>query len=311
MDERLKYYLGQYYNKNIKVEKNKINFNKWLIVGDKKNLINHKNTKNYHLYNNYISYILNLLNELNLNNEILFLIGDYNLNNQNLPIISKTRKSNSNNIIFNFNKFRHMNLVYYLQNNKDIKFNQKKNIICWRGSTTGNRNNFANRFILVENYYNHKNMNIGFSSNSIINNNEKVGITQNIYNYIEKLKYIKPAMKINEILKYKFLISVEGNDVASGLKWMLYSNSVVLMARPRNFSWIMEDKLIPNHHFILLKDDYSDLNEKYEWCLKNLDKCEDISKNATKYIEQFLDKELEKKIEIEIIKRYCNNIEII
>ena len=37
MDERLKYYLGQYYNKNIKVEKNKINKNKWLIVGDKKN----------------------------------------------------------------------------------------------------------------------------------------------------------------------------------------------------------------------------------------------------------------------------------
>ena len=152
-------------------------------------------------------------------------------------------------------------------------------------------------------------MNIGFSSNSIINNNEKVGITQNIYNYTDKLKYIKPAMKINEILKYKFLISVEGNDVASGLKWMLYSNSVVLMAQPRNFSWIMEDKLIPNHHFILLKDDFSDLNEKYEWCLKNLDKCEEISKNATKYIEQFLDKELEKKIEI--IKRYCNNIQII
>jgi len=34
-----------------------------------------------------------------------------------------------------------------------------------------------------------------------------------------------------------------GNDVASGLKWMLASNSVVLMPLPRRESWAMESLL--------------------------------------------------------------------
>ena len=112
-------------------------------------------------------------------------------------------------------------------------------------------------------------------------------------------------------MKYKYLISVEGNDVASGLKWMLYSNSVVLMAKPRNFSWIIEDKLIPYFHYIPLKDDFSDLEEKYSWCLNNNDKCEYITKNATNYMEQFLDINKEIEIEREVIRIYNKNIKII
>ena len=89
---------------------------------------------------------------------------------------------------------------------------------------------------------------------------------------------------------------------------MLYSNSVVLMAKPRNFSWIMEDKLIPNIHYILLKDDYSNLEEKYKWCKNNLDKCKEISRNATQYMKQFLDIEKERELEKEVIRRYAKNI---
>jgi len=46
-------------------------------------------------------------------------------------------------------------------------------------------------------------------------------------------------------VKYKYILSIEGNDVASGLKWQLYSNSVVFMRKPKIVSWAMEDKLIP------------------------------------------------------------------
>ena len=30
------------------------------------------------------------------------------------------------------------------------------------------------------------------------------------------------------------------------------SNSLILMAKPNAFSWLMEDMLIPNYHYILL-----------------------------------------------------------
>ena len=136
-------------------------------------------------------------------------------------------------------------------------------------------------------------------------------MTRNIFSVKEKKLYFKNPMEMIELLQYKYLISVEGNEVASGLKWMLYSNSVVLMPKPRNFSWIMEDKLIPYFHYIPLKDDFSDLEEKYSWCLTNNKKCEYISKNATNYMKQFLDIEKEKEIEREVIRIYNKNIKII
>ena len=58
-------------------------------------------------------------------------------------------------------------------------------------------------------------------------------------------------------LKYKYLLSLEGNDVSSSLKWMLYSNSVVFMRNPRIVSWIMEDHLEPYIHYIPLNDDFN------------------------------------------------------
>jgi hypothetical protein len=38
---------------------------------------------------------------------------------------------------------------------------------------------------------------------------------------------------------------IAGNDVASGLKWALFSQSVVLMPPPNHTSWAMEELLEP------------------------------------------------------------------
>jgi hypothetical protein len=60
-----------------------------------------------------------------------------------------------------------------------------------------------------------------------------------------------------------------------------------------------------------LKNDFSDLEEKLDWCMSNLQKCEQISKNATKYMENFLDEENEKYITTQVIKEYLKNVKII
>jgi hypothetical protein len=72
----------------------------------------------------------------------------------------------------------------------------------------------------------------------------------------------------------------------------------------------MEDTLISGTHYIEINSDYSDLEEKYNWCLNNLEECKKIAKNGKKYIEQFLDKENEEKITNKIIEIYCKTVKI-
>ena len=82
------------------------------------------------------------------------------------------------------------------------------------------------------------------------------------------------------------------------------SNSVAVMPKPKYESWFMEGKLIPDYHYIQIKDDYSDLEEKINYYIKNTDKLKIISKNANEYISQFKDKESEKIISILVMEKF-------
>ena len=43
------------------------------------------------------------------------------------------------------------------------------------------------------------------------------------------------------------------------------SNSVAVMPRPKYESWFMEGRLQPGVHYIEIKDDYSDLEDKIQY----------------------------------------------
>ena len=63
-------------------------------------------------------------------------------------------------------------------------------------------------------------------------------------------------------------------------------------------------------YYIELKDDYSDLLEKYEWCEKNQEKCMQIVKNTNHFMEQFKKNHIEELIENEVIKLYLNKLNL-
>ena len=46
-------------------------------------------------------------------------------------------------------------------------------------------------------------------------------------------------------LNYKFILAIEGYDVATNLKWIMSSNSLAVMPRPTYATWFMEGTLIP------------------------------------------------------------------
>jgi hypothetical protein len=54
----------------------------------------------------------------------------------------------------------------------------------------------------------------------------------------------------------------------------------------------------------LLKDDFSDLEEKFDWCNNSQDKCIQIVKNANVYMSQFNDNEKEEELEMHVINKY-------
>ena len=72
----------------------------------------------------------------------------------------------------------------------------------------------------------------------------------------------------------------------------------------------METTLIPNHHYILLKDDFSDLEEKLNWCNNNYEKCIEIIKNANAFMTQFSNTEFEEQLEKDVINKYFEIINV-
>jgi hypothetical protein len=114
----------------------------------------------------------------------------------------------------------------------------------------------------------------------------------------------RPFMSIAAQLENKFIISVEGNDVSSSIKWIMASNSLAFMTKPKFEGWFMQGKLIPNHHFVLLRDDYSDLSEKIDYYSRNTDAALEIIANAHKHVEQFFDYKREKLISLLVAQKY-------
>ena len=118
----------------------------------------------------------------------------------------------------------------------------------------------------------------------------------------------KDRMTIEEHLQYKILICLEGNDVSSGLKWMLLSNSIVLMPPPTRTSWAMEELLEPYVHYVPMAEDGSDAEEKVQWILDNDMEAQRIAERATLFMEDMLyhpdAKRDELEVKKEIVRRY-------
>ena len=274
MEDRIHFYLGNYliHTKNIDVT-----------IFPKIKTIHNLNLNNQH-------YDLNLYNLLvstkNANKKFFYSSGDIEKYEHGLTLCKNRCKENRSSVILkclNFNKHWYL----YYNKPKDIDYASKISSIFWRGTTTGR----LDRFILILNWFNKdENINIGFSNVS--------------KNKTRFLKYVKGPCGVNEFLKYKYILSIEGNDKDSGLNWKLNSNSVVLMSAPKVCSWLMETTLVPNYHYVLLKDDFSNLKEKLDWCNDNPDVCKEIINNANIFMKQFSDLNSEIRLEKEVINKY-------
>ena len=55
---------------------------------------------------------------------------------------------------------------------------------------------------------------------------------------------MKPMMSFYEHLRFRYIMALEGNDVASNLKWIMSSRSAAVMPKPTCETWFMEGRLV-------------------------------------------------------------------
>jgi hypothetical protein len=123
-------------------------------------------------------------------------------------------------------------------------------------------------------------------------------------NHNKHPQWSKPLIGIDEHLEYKFVLCLEGNDVASNLKWVMSSNSIAVMPRPTYETWFMEGTLVGGRHYIEIKSDYSDLEEKLRYYIDHPDEAREIISHAHAHVARFRDKRREKLISYLVAQKY-------
>ena len=187
-----------------------------------------------------------------------------------VPEITKSRPltdNNSSNILLNLDKIRHFTWVV-----DPFSWEEKQCRIIFRGNVT----NKPHRQQFIEQWKNHPLCDIATTGN----------------------------MPLYDHLRYRYIMSLEGNDVASNLKWVMSSNSIAVMPRPTCETWFMEGQLMPNYHYIEIAPDYHDLIERITYYDTHPDEAKAIIEHAHEWVSQFRIKKREKLISLMVLDKY-------
>lgn len=201
------------------------------------------------------------------------------------PAITKSRpviSGANNNVLLKLDKVRHFVSV------KDtIPFSEKRDILFGRAHVSQ-----AHRILFYERYFGQPMCDLG-QVNLDGGNRE----------------WIKQKVSISEHLGFKFILSLEGNDVATNLKWIMSSNSIAVAPVMKMESWYMEGLLQPDIHYISVNDDYTDVISKLQFYIDHPKMAQEIIGNAQAYRMQFENQARESLISLLVLQKYLSAIQ--
>ena len=287
--KRIKYYDEEYifsrlnyYNKKenrFTVSENSTtnkNFRRLQLGNIKENII--KKNKEVKKHTTYFFDLYKLFSFFDNKKKLDFIFGDIT-KAQKIPTIVKSRPiiNSDDSIILKLNKVRHFHFI-----NDHKKFIDKKNKAVWRGY---GENSKARQYFL-KNYHHISIFNIGQTGPVL------------------DAPWVKNFMPITEQLDYKFIFCIEGVDTATSIKWVMSSNSVCVMPKPKYETWFMEGALQPDVHYIEISDDFSNAEQKIKYFIEHPNKVLKIIENAQAHVEQFKHAKREKLISLMVLDKY-------
>ena len=151
---------------------------------------------------------------------------------------------------------------------KGVPFHTKQNKIVFAGQERGSKFNFANRRDIECSQRDY------FKSDAVPKDNIVCG------GWIDR----------SEMIYYKYILDIDGNSSTwDATAWKLNSGSVIFKTQSSWRQWFYEEYLV-DVHYIEIKDDFSDIQEKYQWCenhpeecLMMIDRCKDLFQKIYKY----------------------------
>ena len=214
-----------------------------------------------------------------------FKFGDV-IDESDQPTFTKSRPIKgikNNNILLPLDSIRHLTFI-----NDETPFKSKKNNAVWRGAC----------------YQEHRKL---FLHQCAEINSCDIADTSR---HVEKSLLGRPKsyLSLKEQLNSKLIFAIEGTDVASNLKWIMGSNSIPVMPKPKYETWFCESKLIPGEHYIEIKDDFSNTEEVIENFLSKPKLCNEISEAGKEYALPYRLKNRQYSIAREVVEHYFDSI---
>jgi len=248
--------------------------------------------------NHPVSFFVTLwLKELNgyvsLPNVDFLMVLDDEVGQQcSVPVLGFCKKINDKNILLIpdyqvFHAIQPVNVLGALEFNIFQKisdavecypWNKKESKAIWRGTDTGGKytiNTYEQlpRVQLVN--LSNKYPNILDAKFNGLHNKDSA-----IINKFKELNYMGSFLTIEDNLKYKYQILMDGNTASwPGAYWRFHSNCLVLKQDSENIQWYYS-LLKPNEHYIPFAKNTEDLIEKIQWAMDNDEQVQQIVKNA-------------------------------
>lgn len=191
-----------------------------------------------------------------------------------------------------------------------LTWEEKKHELIFRGVTTGplvpsitsTGRIKTSRFEIINKWHDKPWANLGF--NRIIDSTKLRPQWNQLKDAI--LNLVKPYLSVPSMLDDRFILCIEGEDIATSFGWALASNSVPIHPYPFVFEVWYFQGLKPWIHFIPCEPDGSDIGELMSWASKNDSKCKEIATAGREHMTKMLDA----KLYIEVLRRMYNMWEI-
>lgn len=260
------------------------------IIDDKIKIISINEKQDQWRLNFVINLILTTIKKytLNLNCNVILSLADSASLYQKYTRLCFSAPIDSNHILIpDPHLFKYINSINIL-NQFDLPFENKENKICFYGSATGE---------ITDELMNQR---VSFCKKAIGKDHITAKITNFLYFKdemlddlgIKKLEIESPFISIEEQLKYKFILSIDGNAASwDRIPWAMNSNSYLIHLKSRKdinnwyYSYITKENILP----IYDEDDILNFNFSYNPEIKQKQK-------------QFANLILDENIQIEYVK---------
>ena len=124
--------------------------------------------------------------------------------------------------------------------------------------------------------------------------------------YASCQRWVKPWLTPQAQAQCKYLFVIEGNDVASNIRWAMNCNSLCFMRRPRYETWFGEGLLVPNEHYVEVADDFSDVEAKFAFYEANPQEALAIIRRSQAFVRAQLDLTVQYALARQVVHKYAH-----